>query len=117
MNKIETLRSELEKARKKLNDAGKHFNGDVNSIQELMNAKPFEIAYQDVIERIWPDAMWWQVTGYWDIFDAMMGGLSDEEVIDEICKHVGKDYLRESACDRVNGACVEFNHNIKEYMS
>lgn len=112
MSKLETLRAELEKARDSLHKKGKEFNGN----DDFMKAKPFEIAYQDVIEKIWPDSCWWEVTHYWDIFDAMMGGLSDSEVIDEIIKHVDKDYLNESACDKVNGACVEFNHNIKDYL-
>ena len=112
MGKLETLRTELEKVRKQLNDKGYHY---IPGESELMEIKPFEIKYQDVIERIWPDDAWWQVTHYWDIFDAMMNGLSDEEVIDEICKHVGQDYLKESKED-VLGACVENNHTMKEYL-
>ena len=116
MGKLETLRAELEKAREKLHAKGYEYNGKANGYNELMAAKPFEIAYQDVIEKIWPDNAWWQVTGYWDIFDAMMGGLSDEEVIDEICKHVDKDYLDECKDTFIRGAHVEKGHNIKEYL-
>lgn len=116
MGKLETLRAELEKAREKLHAKGYEYNGKANGYNELMAAKPFEIAYQDVIEKIWPDNAWWQVTGYWDIFDAMMGGLSDEEVIDEICKHVGKDYLDEEVESNVKGAHVEKGHNMREYI-
>jgi len=117
MSKLDNLRNELNAAREKLNAKCLHFDGNINDYNELMKIKPFEIAYQDAIERVWPDSAWWQVTGYWDIFDAMMSGIDDKAIIDEICNHVGKDYLIESANDVVNGACVEFNHNIKEYMS
>ena len=116
MNKLDLLRSELEKARKKLNDKGIHYSGDADNYEEIMKAKPFEIAYQDVIEKIWPDSAWWQVTGYWDIFDAMMGGLSDAEVIDEIIKHVGKDFIRESKENIVNGAKIEYGHSLNDYF-
>lgn len=116
MGKLEVLRTELEKARKKLNDKGIHYIGDASNYAELMNAKPFEIAYQDVIEKIWPDNAWWEVTHYWDIFDAMMGGLDDKAVIDEIIKHVDKEFIREAKEDTVNGAKVEYGHNYREYM-
>lgn len=115
MGKLETLRTELEKARKELNDKGYHY---IPGESEIMEIKPFEIKYQDVIEKIWPDDAWWQVTGYWDIFDAMLGGLSDEKVIDEIIKHVGKDYLNESNEPKyIHGAKVEYGHTMKEYLS
>ena len=113
MGKLEVLRTELEKARKKLNDKGIHYIGDASNYAELMNAKPFEIAYQDVIEKIWPDNAWWEVTHYWDIFDAMMGGLDDKAVIDEIIKHVDKEFIREAKEDTVNGAKVEYGHNYR----
>lgn len=116
MGKLETLRAELEKAREKLHARGFEYDGKANGYKELMAAKPFEIAYQDVIEKIWPDNAWWEVTHYWDIFDAMMGGFSDEEVIDEICKHVGKDYLDEEVESNVGGAYVEKGHNMREYI-
>ena len=116
MGKLDLLRKELEKAKEELHNKGYHFDGHANSYQELMNAKPFEIAYQDVIEKIWPDDAWWQVTNYWDIFDAMMSGISDEEIIDEIIKHVGEDYVNESKCDDVCGSCVERGHTMKEYL-
>ena len=108
MNKVEQLKKCLQKARKELNDKGyKYIPGE----SRLMDCKPFEVAYQDCIEKIWPEEPWWKVTNYWDIFDAMMGGLSDEEVIDEICKHVDSEFLKEDA----ENAKVE-EHSYEEYM-
>ena len=108
MNKVEQLKKCLQKARKELNDKGyKYIPGE----SRLMDCKPFEVAYQDCIEKIWPEEPWWKVTNYWDIFDAMMGGLSDEEVIDEICKHVDSEFLKEGA----EKAKVE-EHSYEEYM-
>lgn len=109
MNKVEQLRKCLQKARAELNAKGyKYIPGE----SKLMDCKPFGIAYRDCIENIWPDVVWWKVTNYWDIFDAMMGGLSDEEVIDEICKHIDSDYLKEDFSD----AKVEEGHTLEEYM-
>jgi len=116
MDKLETLRKELERAKEELHNKGFHYDGHVNSYEDLRNVKPFEIAYQDVIEKIWPDDAWWQVTNYWDIFDAMMSGINDEEIIDEIIKHVGKDYINESKCDSVGNSCVERGHTMREYL-
>ena len=116
MGKLDTLRAELEKARELLHKRGLSYDGNANTSDELMRAKPFEIAYQDVIEKIWPDDAWWQVTGYWDIFDAMMGGLDDGAVIDEIIKHVGPDYIDECKEACIRGARVEKGHNMREYL-
>ena len=100
MNKLELLRTKLEQARKELNEKGYHYDSEMYSkggYNELMKIKPFEIKYQDVIEEIWPDEAWWKVTNYWDIFDAMaFEGLNDEQVIDEIIKHVDSSFLDES---------------------
>ena len=109
MSKVEQLRKCLQAARKNLNAKGyKYIPGE----SKLMDCKPFEIAYQDCIEKIWPEEPWWKVTNYWDIFDAMMGGLSDEEVIDEIINHVAPEYLKEG----VEKAKVEDGHSYEEYM-
>lgn len=116
MGKLEVLRTELERAKENLHKRGLSYEGKANTADELMKAKPFEIAYQDVIEKIWPDNAWWEVTHYWDIFDAMMGGLSDEEVIDEIIKHVGPDYVDECKEACIRGAHVEKGHNMREYL-
>lgn len=100
MNKLELLKQKLEQARKELNEKGYHYSPEMYSkggYNELMKIKPFEIAYQNVIEEIWPDEAWWKVTNYWDIFDAMaFEGLNDETVIDEIIKHVDSSFLEES---------------------
>lgn len=100
MNKLEELRTKLEQARKELNEKGYHYDSEMYSkggYNELMKIKPFEIAYQDVIESIWPDEAWWKVTNYWDIFDAMaFEGFNDESIIDEIIKHVDSSFLEES---------------------
>ena len=117
MSKLEELRSELERVRKELNDKGYHYDAsDVDSYEGLMKAKPFEIAYQDVIEKIWPDKCWWEVTQYFDIFDGMMTGLSDGEIIDEIIKHVDPELLDESVKNE-GGIRIEDGHSMEEYMS
>lgn len=131
MNKLELLKQKLEQARKELNEKGYSYSPEMYSkggYNELMKIKPFEIAYQDVIEELWPDNAWWQVTNYWDIFDAMaFEGFTDETVIDEIIKHVDSAFLEESCkidegdnsfkeIETKCGCKIEDGHTVSEYM-
>ena len=112
MSKIEQLRNELKKAREKLIAKGCKWDPNTGN---LMDIKPFEIAYQDAIERVFPDYIWWQLTNYWDIFDAMMSGLNDEEVIEEIINHIDPSVLKEDFEETSFGAKIEDGHTIEEY--
>lgn len=55
--------------------------------------KSFEVAYQDVIEEIFPDCCWWQVTNC-DIFSELLATQDVFAVIDSIC-----DNLKEVVCN------------------
>ena len=131
MNKLELLKQKLEQARKELNEKGYSYSPEMYSkggYNELMKVKPFEIAYQGVIEEIWPDEAWWKVLNYWDIFDAMaFEGLDDGQVIDEIIKHVDNAFLEESCkidegdssfkeIETKCGCKIEDGHTVSEYM-
>lgn len=88
MNKIEQLRKELNNARDKLVAKGCKWDPDTGN---LMDIKPFEIAYQAAIENVFPGCIWWELTNYWDIFDAMVQGVNDKDMIDEIIAHIDPD--------------------------
>lgn len=112
MSKIETLRKELTKAREKLVRQGCRWNPATGN---LMDIKPFEFAYQKAIERVFPDFIWWKVTNYWDIFDAMAGGINDKDMIEEIIAHIDSSLLDEALTMDDRGAKVETNHTYDEY--
>ena len=112
MSKIEQLRKELNNARDRLIAKGWKWDGKTGN---LMDIKPFEIAYQDAIEKVFPDYIWWQLTNYWDIFDAMMGGVNDKDIIEEIIAHIDPSVLDEAFEETENGAKIESGHTIEEY--
>lgn len=112
MSKVEQLRKELNDARDRLIAKGWKWDGESGN---LMDIKPFEIAYQDAIEKVFPDYIWWQLTNYWDIFDAMMGGINDKDIIEEIIAHIDPSVLDENFEENEMGAKVESGHTIEEY--
>lgn len=112
MTKIEELKNELVKERERLIAKGCKWDPETGN---LLDIKPFEIAYQDAIERVFPDYIWWQLTNYWDIFDAMASGLNDEEVIDEIINHIDSSVLDDNVQEIGLGASVEEGHTLEEY--
>ena len=115
MDKIETLRKELEAARKRLVSKGCKYDPKESN---LMDIKPFEIAYQKAIEDTFPGYIWWELTHYWDIFDAMASGdYNDETIIDGIISHIDQDALSESLKTLDNGAKVEDGHTLDEYKA
>lgn len=112
MSKVEQLRKELTNARNRLVKQGWKWDGESGN---LMDIKPFEIAYQEAIEKVFPDYIWWQLTNYWDIFDAMMSGINDEDIIEEIIAHIDPKVLDEAFEENEMGAKIESGHTIEEY--
>lgn len=112
MSKVEQLRKELTNARNRLVKQGWKWDGESGN---LMDIKPFEIAYQEAIEKVFPDYIWWQLTNYWDIFDAMMSGINDEDIIEEIIAHIDPKVLDEAFEENEIGAKIESGHTIEEY--
>lgn len=113
MSKIEQLRKELNSARDRLVAKGWKWDGKTGN---LMDIKPFEVAYQNAIEKVFPDYIWWKLTNYWDIFDAMASGIDDKEIIDEIVAHIDPSVLDEDFEESPNGAKIEKGHTLEEYM-
>ena len=54
------------------------------------NIKSYEIAFQDVIEEVFPDECWWDVTGC-EIFQHLMEFKNPEETIITILKELKGD--------------------------
>ena len=54
------------------------------------NIKTYEIAFQDVIEEVFPDECWWEVTGC-EIFQHLMEFKNPEETIITILKELKED--------------------------
>lgn len=73
---IKQLEKELEKAKTRL---AKDFKEG-----SLVSMKKAEIALQDVIEKVYPKTVWWEVTHYWDIFNAFMEGNNLDTVVKTI---------------------------------
>ena len=73
---IKQLEKELEKAKTRL---AKDFKEG-----SLVSMKKAEIALQDVIEKVYPKKVWWEITHYWDIFNAFMEGNDLDTVVKTI---------------------------------
>lgn len=58
--------------------------------KEVKNIKSYEIAFQDVIEEVFPDECWWEVTGC-EIFQHLMEFKNPEETIITILKELKGD--------------------------
>ena len=54
------------------------------------NIKSYEIAFQDVIEEVFPDECWWEVTGC-EIFQHLIEFKNPEETIITILKELKGD--------------------------
>lgn len=54
------------------------------------NIKSYEIAFQNVIEEVFPDECWWEVTGC-EIFTHLMGFKDPEVTVIEILKQLKED--------------------------
>lgn len=54
------------------------------------NIKAYEIAFQDVIEEVFPDECWWEVTDC-EIFQHLMEFKNPEETIITILKELKED--------------------------
>lgn len=112
MSKLEQLRQELNSARERLIAKGCKWDPNTGN---PMDIKPFEIAYQEAIEKVFPDYIWWELTNYWDIFDAMMGGVNDKDIIEEIINHIDPTVLDENFEENEMGAKIESGHTMEEY--
>ena len=58
--------------------------------KEVKNIKAYEIAFQDVIEEVFPDECWWDVTDC-EIFQHLMEFKNPEETIITILKELKED--------------------------
>ena len=54
------------------------------------NIKSYEIAFQDVIEEVFPDECWWEVTGC-EIFQHLMEHKDPEATVIAILKELKED--------------------------
>ena len=54
------------------------------------NIKSYEIAFQDVIEEVFPDKCWWDVTGC-EIFQHLMEHKDPEATVIAILKELKED--------------------------
>lgn len=54
------------------------------------NIKSYEIAFQDVIEEVFPDECWWDVTGC-EIFQHLMEHKDPEATVIAILKELKED--------------------------
>ena len=84
LNLLELLRKNLLEAYDRLQD------------DPMNHIKAYEIAFQEVIENIWPDHAWWQVVDHFDIFGHLFfgeGRFDPVKTIDAICDHVQPQFL------------------------
>ena len=54
------------------------------------NIKSYEIAFQDVIEEVFPDECWWDITGC-EIFQQLMEHKDPEATVIAILKELKED--------------------------
>lgn len=54
------------------------------------NIKSYEVAFQDIIERVFPDECWWEITEC-QIFNHLMEHKDPEETIIAILKGLKED--------------------------
>ena len=58
--------------------------------KEVKNIKSYEIAFQDVIEEVFPDKCWWEVTDC-EIFQHLMEYKDPEATVIAILKELKED--------------------------
>ena len=58
--------------------------------KEVKNIKAYEIAFQDVIEEVFPDECWWEVTDC-EIFQHLMKHKDPEATVIAILKELKED--------------------------
>ena len=92
MTNKEELKQRLEDAKAELESKG-YFLGkkEGNLIDNIADMKQYEYRFQDAIEQVWPEDLWWQKTNYWDIFNDIMTGKTADEVIEDILNHIKED--------------------------
>ena len=77
---IDELHGQLSKASSDLRQAGNY------------NIKAYEIAFQDVIERLFPDKSWWEVVNL-DIFSDLFANRDPYGTIERICSSVKPEFV------------------------
>lgn len=120
------MTNRIENLRKRLNDVIEDLGQE-----DGVGLKKYEIAFQEAIESVYPDYIWWQVTNYWDIFDALFFlEMTPEEVADEIVKKAEEfektEHIEESVFGQVAEEVfkkeedveikIEHGKTIDEYM-
>ena len=58
--------------------------------KDVKNIKAYEIAFQDVIEKVFPDECWWEVTDC-EIFQHLMEYKDPEATVIAILKELKED--------------------------
>lgn len=97
------MTNRIENLRKRLNDVIEDLGQE-----DGFGLKKYEIAFQEAIESVYPDYIWWQVTNYWDIFDALFFlEMTPEEVADEIVKKAEEFEKTEHVEESVFGQVAE----------
>ena len=119
------MTNRIENLRKRLNDVIEDLGQE-----DGFGLKKYEIAFQEAIESVYPDYIWWQVTNYWDIFNALFFlEMTPEEVADEIVKKAEEfektEHIEESVFGQVAEEVfkkedveikIEHGKTIDEYM-
>lgn len=97
------MTNRIENLRKRLNDVIEDLGQE-----DGFGLKKYEIAFQEAIESVYPDYIWWQVTNYWDIFDALFFlEMTPEEVANEIVKKAEEFEKTEHVEESVFGQVAE----------
>lgn len=97
------MTNRIENLRKRLNDVIEDLGQE-----DGFGLKKYEIAFQEAIESVYPDYIWWQVTNYWDIFNALFFlEMTPEEVADEIVKKAEEFEKTEHVEESVFGQVAE----------
>ena len=60
--------------------------------QHVANIKAYEVAYQDIIEKLFPEKSWWEVTDC-DIFQSLFNDRDPSKTIDCIVAKLKPDVI------------------------
>lgn len=78
-----------------------------------MNLKEYEIAYQDVIEKFFPEHSWWEVC-HLNIFEDLFNGRDPKATIDHIMDSIDKSkdlYSKDSKIDDIEFVMKKYVNN------
>lgn len=88
-----------EKLRKELKDAAMQATLDARGLDLMTKYKKIEIALQAVLERNFPDNLWWEVTNcqiFWDLMEHQNASLTCDNIIDRLNPGFCDDELEEA---------------------